>query len=136
MWEALKICAPITLMTFAIFTRYNLVVNPGWMMIADMLLVLVGTLGVTFAMFGRFYPATGVDIALRCLYALLAFAVMFVPDITVSAAIAVVLIAALVVGIRQHHRVAPPKSYASAPKPGAAPGDLAPVLAEAKRDIG
>ena len=56
MWEALKICAPITLMTFAIFTRYNLVVNPGWLMIADMFLVLLGTLGVTFAMFGRCHP--------------------------------------------------------------------------------
>ena len=30
MYEALKICAPITLMTFAIFTRSELVVNPGW----------------------------------------------------------------------------------------------------------
>jgi hypothetical protein len=105
-------------------------------MIADMLLVLMGTLGVTFAMFGRFCPAAGVDIALRCLYALLAFGVMFVPDMAVSAAIAVVLIAALVAGIRQHHKVAPPKSYAAAPKPGPAAGDLAPVLAEAKRDIG
>ena len=35
MYEALKICAPITLMTFAIFTRFNMVVNPGWMQIAD-----------------------------------------------------------------------------------------------------
>ncbi len=30
MWEALKICLPITLMTFAIFTRSDMVVNPGW----------------------------------------------------------------------------------------------------------
>ena len=29
MWEALKICLPITLMTFAIFTRSNMVVNPA-----------------------------------------------------------------------------------------------------------
>ncbi len=35
MWEALKICLPITLMTFAIFTRPNMVVNPGWLQIAD-----------------------------------------------------------------------------------------------------
>ena len=35
MYEALKICAPITLMTFAIFTRFNMVVNPGWLQIAD-----------------------------------------------------------------------------------------------------
>ena len=137
MWEALKICAPITLMTFAIFTRYNLVTNPGWLMIADMLLVLTGTLGVTFAMFGRCYPGVGVDIVLRCLFAVLAFAVLFVPDIRMSAAIAVVLVIALIAGIRQHRKIAPPENYAVAPQQGVAPsGDLTPVLAEAKRDIG
>ncbi len=136
MWEALKICAPITLMTFAIFTRYNLVTNPGWLMIADMLLVLVGTLGVTFAMFGRAYPAKGPDIVLRCLFAVAAFAVMFVPDIRLSAMIAVPLFLALVVGIWQHRRIAPPKSYSAMPQSTAPSGDLAPVLAEAKRDIG
>ena len=40
MCEALKICAPITLMTFAIFTRSNMVTNAGWLQIADTLLVL------------------------------------------------------------------------------------------------
>ena len=55
MWEALKICLPITLMTFAIFTRSNMVVNPGWMQIADTVLVLISTCGITFAMFGRFH---------------------------------------------------------------------------------
>ena len=39
MYEALKICLPITLMTFAIFTRPNMVVNPGWMQIVDTILV-------------------------------------------------------------------------------------------------
>ena len=53
MFEALKICAPITLMTFAIFTRSNMVTTTGWLQIADTLLVLVSTLGITFAMFGR-----------------------------------------------------------------------------------
>ena len=44
MLEALKLCAPITFMTFAIFTRSNLVVNPGWMQISDMLLVAISCL--------------------------------------------------------------------------------------------
>ncbi len=136
MWEALKICAPITLMTFAIFTRYNLVTNPGWLMIADMFLVLVGTLGVTFAMFGRCYPGVAVDILLRCLFAVLAFAVLFVPDIKMSASIAVVLVIALAGGIWQHRKIAPPKKYALTPQQNASTGDLAPVLADAKRDIG
>ncbi len=45
MWEALKICLPITLMTFAIFTRSNMVVTTGWPQIVDTLLVMIGTCG-------------------------------------------------------------------------------------------
>ena len=59
MWEALKICLPITLMTFAIFTRPNMVVNPGWLQIADTMLVLISTCGITFAMFGRYLDQNG-----------------------------------------------------------------------------
>jgi len=136
MWEALKICAPITLMTFAIFTRYNLVVNPGWLMVADMLLVLLGTLGVTFAMFGRCHRNVAIDIGLRFLFAVLAFGVMFVPDMKTSASIAVVLMIALAAGVWQHRKIAPPKRYDVAPQDLAPSGNLAPVLADAKRDIG
>jgi TRAP-type uncharacterized transport system fused permease subunit len=136
MWVALKICAPITLMTFAIFTRSNMVVNPGWLMIADTILVLISTLGVTFALFGRCHRSKGVDIGLRVLFAALAFAVMFHPGIRMSAALAAVLVVALAVGVRRHVQIAPPESYALAAKEQVTSGDLAPVLAEAKRDIG
>jgi TRAP transporter 4TM/12TM fusion protein len=137
MYEALKICAPITLMTFAIFTRSNMVVNPGWWQIADTLLVLVSTLGITFAMFGRCHPAPAIDIGLRCLMAVVSFAAMFTPDMRISAIIAIAVALALVICIRMHRLVAPPKSFApEAGSSGPATGDLAPVLAEAKRDIG
>jgi hypothetical protein len=43
---------------------------------------------------------------------------------------------ALVFGIMRHRVVAPPKSFAAAPQDLAPSADLAPVLAEAKRDIG
>jgi TRAP transporter 4TM/12TM fusion protein len=136
MYEALKICAPITLMTFAIFTRSNMVVNPGWLQIADTILVLISTLGVTFAMFGRCHVNATTDILLRCLLAAVAFLAMFHPDMQTSAAVSVVVTAALVWGIWQHRKVAPPKSFAPTQDRIAPSGDLAPVLAEAKRDIG
>jgi TRAP transporter 4TM/12TM fusion protein len=136
MWEALKICAPITLMTFAIFTRSNMVVNPGWMQIADTLLVLVSTLGITFAMFGRCHAAPALDIGLRCLLAAVSFVAMFHPDMGTSALVGVVVAAALIVGVWQHRQVAPPKSFEAGQQPAGPAGDLAPVLAEAKRDIG
>ncbi len=43
MLKARQICMPIILMTFAIFNQPNMVVNPGWLQIADTLLVLIST---------------------------------------------------------------------------------------------
>jgi TRAP-type uncharacterized transport system fused permease subunit len=136
MYEALKICAPITLMTFAIFTRPNMVVNPGWMQIADTILVLISTSGITFAMFGRFHEKPGIDVLLRSLLALVSFVVMFHPDTRVSAAVAIPGSAALVFGIWRHRLIARPKTAAVAEAAAASPEDLAPLLAEAKREVG
>ena len=91
MYEALKICAPITLMTFAIFTRFNMVVNPGWLQVADSTLVLISTVGITFAMFGRCHRNPVIDIAVRCLLAAISFVVMFHPDMRMSASVGVVV---------------------------------------------
>jgi TRAP transporter 4TM/12TM fusion protein len=134
MYEALKICAPITMMTFAIFARSNMVINPGWVQIADTMLVLISTLGVTFAMFGRCHPNPAIDIALRCLLAAVSFVAMFHPDMTVSAAVCVVVTLALMAGVWRHRVVAPPKTFAPDTS-GPAGRDLAPLLAEARRDI-
>src|SRR5262247_2020731 len=137
MYEALKICAPITLMTFAIFTRPNMVVNPGWLQIADTMLVLISTCGITFAVFGRFHERPGVDALLRSLLALVSFVVMFYPDTKVSAAVAIPVVVAIVVGIWRHRIIAPAKTAAAAAEATtASPDELAPLLAEAKREVG
>ena len=137
MYEALKICMPITLMTFAIFTRSNMVVNPGWLQIMDTLLVLVSTCGITFAMFGRFHEKASIDIPLRLLLALVSFVTMFHPDTRVSAAVAVVVLAAVGFGLWRHSIIAPPKTAVAAPaETAASPEALAPLLAEARRDLG
>jgi TRAP transporter 4TM/12TM fusion protein len=137
MFEALKICTPITLMTFAIFTRSNMVTTTGWLAIADTLLVLASTLGVAFAMFGRTHRNRVVDLLLRCLVAAAAFVAMFHPDMSISALVAGVVMLALIGGVMRHIQLAP-KTYAitGAETEAVADGDLAPVLASAKRDIG
>ena len=137
MYEALKICAPITLMTFAIFTRSDMVVNPGWPQIGATILVLISTCGITFAMFGRYMEGTAADIGLRVLLAAVSFVVMFHPDERTSTAVAVVVLAAIGVGIWRHRQIAPPKTVpAPGPAPGGPSGDLSPILAEAKREVG
>jgi TRAP-type uncharacterized transport system fused permease subunit len=137
MFEALKICAPITLMTFGIFTRSNMVTTTGWLAIADTLLVLVSTLGITFSMFGRIHGNRFLDILVRLCIAAISFVVMFTPDMTVSASVAVVVVGLLAVGIYQHIQLAPTTYTLGGTEIDALPsGNLEPVLAGAKRDIG
>jgi len=112
MWEALKICLPITLMTFAIFTRPDIVVNPGWRQVFATVLVLISTCGITFAMFGRFLEHPAGDILLRVALALVAFVTMFHPDDRVATAAAVFVLPAIIFGVMRHRRIAPPKSEA------------------------
>jgi hypothetical protein len=73
---------------------------------------------------------------LRSLLALVSFVVMFHPDTRVSAAVAIPGGAALVFGIWRHRLIAPPKTAAVAEAAAASPEDLAPLLAEAKREVG
>jgi TRAP-type uncharacterized transport system fused permease subunit len=109
MYEALKLCAPITIMTFAIFTRSDIVVNPGWGQIADTLLVAIACCGFTFALFGRISGNHGSDIMLRAAFALAAFVILFHPDGSVSLAVAAIVLPATVYGVVRHRRIAPPK---------------------------
>ena len=109
MWQALKLCLPITFMTFAIFVRSRLVVNPGWGMIADMLLVAVACWGVTFSIFGRIASNPRSDVMLRAALALVSFVVMFHPNGSVAIGAAVCVVPATIYGTRCHQRIAPPK---------------------------
>jgi TRAP-type uncharacterized transport system fused permease subunit len=138
MWEALKICLPITLMTFAIFTRSNIVINPGWLQLADTFLILVSTSGIAFAMFGRFFHNPGYDLALRLLTAAIALVTMFHPNDTLVWLSAVPVLALLVFGLTRHRRIAPPEATTlitpSDVTPAPSP-DLAALAAEAKREM-
>jgi TRAP transporter 4TM/12TM fusion protein len=109
MWVALKICLPITLMTFAIFTRTDMVVNPGWSQIADTLLVTIGTCATAFAMFGQYLKNPAGNILLRVMLALFAFVTMFHPDAKMAIAAAAFTLPAMVYGVIRHQRLAGPK---------------------------
>ena len=110
MYEAVKLCLPITLMSFAIFTRYHMVTSPGWLQVMDTLLVTISTCGISTAMFGRFIKNKGANILLRAALALVSFIVMFHPDIKISVTAAVFVLPATIFGIFRHRKVAPPKS--------------------------
>jgi TRAP-type uncharacterized transport system fused permease subunit len=158
MYEALKICLPITLMTFAIFTRSDMVVKPGWSQVGATVMIFLGTSGVAFAMFGRFVECTTIDVLLRLALAVLSFVVMFFPDgdrgsqvifgtgsefsllgmsvpagtVPLAAAGAVTL--AIIYGVMRHRQIAPTVAPIAMETPARA-GDAAQLVAEAKREV-
>ena len=136
MFEALKICLPLTLMTFAIFTRSNIVTTTGWPQILDTVLVLFCTCGIAFAMFGRFVKNPTFDIALRVVLAALALLTMLHPDDTFVWGPGVVTFVVTLVGIWRHNLIAAPPDLAVPEAPVETSGDLNTLLAEGKRDFG
>jgi TRAP transporter 4TM/12TM fusion protein len=113
MFEALKICLPITFMSFAIFIRSDMVVNPGWLQIVDTGLVAVATCGVTFATFGHFVTNRASDILYKAALALAAFVVMFHPDQNIALLVAAVVAPAVLFGISRHRIIASPEARAA-----------------------
>jgi TRAP transporter 4TM/12TM fusion protein len=136
MWEALKICLPITLMTFAIFTRSDMVVTTGWSQLADTILVFIGTCGVAFALFGRYMREAAADIPLRVALAAMAFVVLFHPEAAWATGAAAIVVPAVIAGIWRHRQIAPPKSTLLADESTSADLLDEGVIAEAKRDFG
>jgi TRAP-type uncharacterized transport system fused permease subunit len=126
MWEALKICLPLTLMTFAIFARPEIVTTTGWPQIAAAALVIIGTCGVAFAMFGRTTKNMLLDFAGRLVLAIFALATLLHPDNDIARMTAVVTVIGVVAGIWRHRIVAPPKStgFVDIEEDGPAPSKL------------
>ena len=133
MWIALKICLPITLMTFAIFTRSSMVITTGWPQIVDTLLVLIGTCAMCFALFGRFSAATAADIAFRIVLAAIAGFVLFHPNDTWALLASPLCAVMTIAGIVRHRDAAPPASFE--PERTETRQDLSALIMEAKREM-
>lgn len=109
MWVALKLCLPITIMTFAIFTRSDIVVHPGWWQVADTLIVAIACCALSYAMFGRFFRNWGPDMMIRVAFALASLLMLFHPNDTVPRWVVVIVLPAVIYGVVRHVRIAPPK---------------------------
>jgi len=105
MWKALQLCLPVTLMTFAIFVRSELVVRPGWKQIEDTLIVAIACGGVAFALFGRMLSTRKWDVMLRTVLAFLSLVVMLYPNDNVALGAAVVVMLATFYGTYRHRLI-------------------------------
>jgi TRAP transporter 4TM/12TM fusion protein len=65
MMVAMRVCLPLFVLMGAIFTRPELVVQPGAAQLGAFVLVLAGTVGLVFALQARFADGRGADVVLR-----------------------------------------------------------------------
>ncbi len=110
MWVALKLCLPITLMTFAIFVRAEIVVKPGWKQIEDTLIVAIACCGVSFALFGRMVISRTLDLLFRAALAFFSLVMMLYPSDKVALGAAVVVVLATFYGTYRHRIISRPKT--------------------------
>lgn len=117
MWESLKLCLPLTFMTFAVFTRADMVKTTGWAQVSDTLLVAAGCWGLAVAIFGRLAARRGASVMLRAALALASFWVLFHPEPRAAWIVASLLVPATILAVMRHRRVAPPRADGPAQAP-------------------
>ncbi|RLI82026.1 hypothetical protein DRP07_06045 [Archaeoglobales archaeon] len=92
---------PIYLMIFTVFKWDELVVEPGVQQLIGFLIVLTACLAITVGSFGKLSGKTYIDFAGKIPIVLLGFFVLFYPEKTLSAGVALLLLLAVVVGIKR-----------------------------------
>jgi TRAP transporter 4TM/12TM fusion protein len=80
LFHAIGICVSLFVLMFGVFARPELVLEPGLAQIATMLLMIIATVGISFAIQARFTDRRMLDAALRLLLAAIALVVLFHPD--------------------------------------------------------
>jgi TRAP transporter 4TM/12TM fusion protein len=80
MMKAIQICVPLFLLMGGVFTRPELVVEPGVQQFHAFGLMLAGTLGMVCSIHGEFSRKKSVDIPLRSALAACSLAAVFVPS--------------------------------------------------------
>jgi TRAP transporter 4TM/12TM fusion protein len=80
LFKAIQICVGLFVLMAGVFTRPELVLEPGFAQLAAMALLLAATIGISFSLQARFAVRREIDIALRLALAAIAFVVLFHPD--------------------------------------------------------
>jgi TRAP-type uncharacterized transport system fused permease subunit len=85
LFHAITICISLFILMVGVFTRPELVLEPGVAQIGAMLLLMVTTIGVSFSIQAQFAESRALDLALRIVLAAVAMVVLFHPDQQVAA---------------------------------------------------
>jgi TRAP-type uncharacterized transport system fused permease subunit len=80
LWHAILICVGLFILMAGVFTRPELVIEPGLAQIGAMVLILTATVGVTFSLQATFVDHRALDALLRIVLAAFAMVVLFHPE--------------------------------------------------------
>jgi len=112
LFRGIQLCVSLFTLMAGVFTRPQLVLQPGIDQIAAMLLIMVATIGVSFSIQARFTDNRATDMALRLALAAFALVVLLHPNLQIAtlACIPVGLFAAYWVIKRRHAHVEAPST--------------------------
>jgi TRAP transporter 4TM/12TM fusion protein len=85
LFRAITVCISLFVLMAGIFTRPELVLEPGLAQLGAMLLLMTATIGVSFSIQARFTDRRAIDVPLRLVLAALALVVIFHPSQQVAA---------------------------------------------------
>jgi len=80
LFAAITICVSLFVLMAGVFTRPEIVLEPGFAQVGAMLLILTASIGITFAIQAQFSASRVVDIALRLVLAATALVVLLHPS--------------------------------------------------------
>ena len=80
LFRAITICVSLFVLMAGVFTRPELVIEPGLAQIGAMLLIGTATAGITFSIQANFSNSRALDVLLRIVLAALALVVLLHPD--------------------------------------------------------
>ena len=106
MMKAIQLCLPLFLLMGAMFTRPELVVEPGVQQLFAFALVLVGTLGVVCSVHAAYSEKRSLDVLLRAALAIFSISAVLVPSDTLATAAAIPTALLVVYGFFRSKRMA------------------------------
>jgi TRAP-type uncharacterized transport system fused permease subunit len=99
MLHAVGLCIPLIVMMFAVFTRPELVLEPGLAQLGGALLVATGTLGIVLGLQGTFFGTPGVDRLIRLAMVAASLVTLFHPDASLALGAAMVVLLVVAGGV-------------------------------------
>jgi TRAP transporter 4TM/12TM fusion protein len=107
MMKAIQMCLPLFILMAAVFTRPELVVEPGVQQLFAFALVLVATLGLVCSVHGQYNRKGRLDLLVRLGLAMFSVAAVLVPSDTLAAAAALPAAALIIYGFVRSRKTAP-----------------------------